>query len=119
METQAKLLNKDYLETRLRDLSVIRKKEFSFKIHESDRALSRTLYIEFWKKEGENYYKQQTIRISDHSQNDCPHIQFIVKPYDFLAKKKKQQFLRTIENTIKASERKSLYRKLNQIGEEI
>ena len=45
METQAKLLNKDYLETRLRDLSVIRKKEFSFKIHESDRALSRTLYI--------------------------------------------------------------------------
>jgi hypothetical protein len=27
METQAKLLNKDYLETRLRDLSVIRKKE--------------------------------------------------------------------------------------------
>jgi hypothetical protein len=51
METQAKLLNKDYLETRLRDLSVIRKKEFSFKIHESDRALSRTLYIEFWKNE--------------------------------------------------------------------
>ena len=59
METQAKLLNKDYLETRLRDLSVIRKKEFSFKIHESDRALSRTLYIEFWKKEGENYHFQK------------------------------------------------------------
>lgn len=119
MDTQAKFLNKDYLETRLRDLSVIRKKELSFQIHESDRALSRTLYIEFWKKEGENFYKQQTIRISDHLQNDCPHIQFIVKPYDFLTKKKKQQFLRTIENTIKASERKSLYRKLNQIGEEI
>jgi hypothetical protein len=119
MDTQSKLLNKEYLETRLRDLSVIRKKEFSFKIHESDRALSKTLYVEFWQKDGESYFKQQTIRISDHWQDDCPHIQFSVKPYDFLTKQKKQQFLRTIENSIKAMRRKSLYRKLNKIGEEI
>ena len=119
MDKQSKFFNKEYLETRLRDFSAIKKHELYFQIHESDRVLSKTLYIEFWKKERGNYYKQQTIRISDHLQNDCPHIQFIVKPYDFLTKKKKQQFLRTIENTIKASERKSLYRKLNQIGEEI
>ena len=117
MDTQAKLLDKNYLETRLRDLSVIRKKEFVFKIKESDRVLSKTLYIEFWQKDGESYFKQYTIRVSDHFQENCPHVQFIVKPYDFLTKQKKQQFLRTIENTIKAMQRKSLYRKLNRIGE--
>lgn len=117
MDTQAKFLNKEYLETRLRDLTPIRRKEFSFKIHESDRALSKTLYVEFWTKDGENYYKQQTIRISDHWQDDCPHIQFIVKPYEFLTKQKKQQFLRMIENTIKKGQRRNLYFKLKNLEE--
>lgn len=47
METQSRLLNKDYLETRLRDIGAIRRKEFHFEIHESDRALSNGFGSEF------------------------------------------------------------------------
>lgn len=117
MDTQAKLLDKNYLETRLRDLSVIRKKEFIFKIKESDRVMSKTLYVEFWSKDVDKFYKQETIRISDHWQENCVHEQFIVSPYDFLTKQKKQQFLKAIENIVKKAQRRSLYKKLNNLGE--
>lgn len=116
METQSRLLNKDYLETRLRDIGAIRRKELTFQIHESDRALSKTLYIEFWEKDGEKNIKLKTIRVSDHLQEEnCPHIQFIVKPYDFLTKKKKQQFIKTVERAIRSAQRRSLNYKLNNL----
>lgn len=119
METQARLLNKEYLETRLRDFNAIRRKELVFEIHESDRVLSKTLYVEFWEKNGDKNIKLKTIRISDHSIDNCPHIQFIIKPYDFLTKKKKQQFIKCVENTIKSAKRRSLNYKLNNlIGED-
>ena len=66
MDKQSKFLSKEYLETRLRDFSAIKKHELYFQIHESDRVLSKTLYIEFWAKDGDKNFKQQTIRISDH-----------------------------------------------------
>lgn len=114
MDKQSKFLSKKYLETRLRDFSAIKKHELYFQIHESDRVLSKTLYVEFWVKDGGKNFKQQTIRISDHI-IDCPHTQFIIDPYACLTKKKKQQFIRLVESAIKLSKRKSLYHKLENL----
>ena len=115
MDKQSKFFSKEYLETRLRDFSAIKKHELYFQIHGSDRALSKTLYVEFWVKDGDKNFKLQTIRISDHI-IDCPHTQFIIAPYACLTKKKKQQFIRLVENAIKLSKRKSLYHKLENLG---
>ena len=117
MDRQSKFLDKEYLETRLRDFSAIKKHELYFQIHESDRVLSKTLYIEFWVKDGGKNFKQRTIRISDHS-IDCPHTQFIIDPYACLTKKKKQQFIRLVESAIKVSKKKNLYRKLENLQKE-
>lgn len=114
METQAKFLSKEYLGTRLREFSAIKNHDLFFRIHESDRVLSKTLYVEFWAKDGDKNFKQQTIRISDHI-IDCPHSQFIIDPYACLTKKKKQQFVRLVESAIKLSNRKSLYHKLENL----
>ena len=116
MDRQSKFLSKEYLETRLRDFSAIKKHELYFQIYESNRVLSKTLYIEFWVKDGNKNFRQQTIRISDHI-IDCSHAQFIVDPYACLTKKKKQQFIRLIESVIKLSKRKSLYRKLENLSQ--
>ena len=117
MDRQSKFLDKEYLETRLRDFSAIKKHELYFQIHESDRVLSKTLYIEFWVKDSGKNFKQRTIRISDHS-IDCPHTQFIIDPYACLTKKKKQQFIRLVESAIKVSKKKNLYRKLENLQKE-
>lgn len=117
MDKQSKFLSKEYLETRLRDFSAIKKHELYFQIHESDRVLSKTLYVEFWVKDGNKNFKQQTIRISDHA-IDCPHAQFIIEPYACLTKKKKQQFVRTIENIIEFSKKKALYFKFKNLKKE-
>ena len=79
--------------------------------------LSKTLYVEFWVKDGDKNFKQQTIRISDHIIN-CPHTQFIIDPYACLTKKKKQQFVRLVESAIKLAKRKSLYHKLENLGQD-
>ena len=117
MERQSKLLNIEYFETRLRDFNEIKKKELTYKIHESDRALSKSVYIEFWKGDGNFSYKQVTVRISDHPLENCPHIQLLIKPYEFLNKKKKQQFVKTLEMAIKIANKKSLFRKLDKISD--
>ena len=103
MDKQSKFFNKEYLETRLRDFSAIKKHELYFQIHESDRVLSKTLYVEFWVKDGDQ---------------NCPHTQFIIEPYACLTKKKKQQFVRLVESAIKLSKRKSLYHKLENLGQD-
>ena len=114
MDRQSKFLSKEYLETRLRDFSAIKKHELYFQIYESNRVLSKTLYIEFGVKDGNKNFGQQTIRISDHI-IDCPHTQFIIDPYAYLTKKKKQQFIRLVESAIKLAKRKSLYHKLENL----
>ena len=117
MDKQSKFFNKEYLETRLRDFSAIKKHDLFFQIHESDRVLLKTLYVEFWVKDGDKNFKQQTIRISDHIIN-CPHTQFIIDTYACLTKKKKQQFVRLVESAIKLAKRKSLYHKLEILGQD-
>lgn len=117
MDYQSKLLDKQYLEARLGNIGYLKREEFYIVINESDRALSKTIYIEFWRKDGEKNIKLKTIRISDHSQPGCPHIQFLIKPYDVLTKRKKEQFIKMVKNTLNTMEKKMLFWKLNQIGE--
>lgn len=102
MDRQTKLLNKQYLETRLRELKEIRRKEITFDIEESDRAFSKSLYINFYieGKDGK-VYKTSTLRISDHLSSKCPHTQFIIEPNNYLEKKKKTQFMKAVELVVK------------------
>lgn len=117
METQIKFLNKQYLETRIRELKQVRRKEVKFEIKESDRAFSKTLYIEFYCNAGKDkWFKQRTLRISDHLLPDCPHAQFIIEPNGFLTKKKKHQFITMLENTVKRSKERQFYIELDKIS---
>lgn len=117
MDKQIKFLSKQYLETRISELKEVRRKEVKFYIKESDRAFSKTLYIEFFCSSGKDkWYKQKTIRISDHLLTDCPHIQFIIEPDNFLTKKKKQQFMKILENAVKKSKTRQFYKELDKIS---
>lgn len=117
METQIKFLNKQYLETRIKEFKEVKRNEVRFEIRESDRAFSRSLYIEFYCL-GENgsWFKQKTVRISDHAIADCPHFQFIIEPNSILTKKKKQQFVKMLENAIKRSKKRQFKILLNKIS---
>lgn len=102
MDTQSKLLNKQYLETRIRELKEIKNKEISFTIDESNRVFSKSLYVNFWcKGYGVEHFKISTLRVSDHEQEDCPFVQFIVYPNNTLTKKKKAELVRLLEETIR------------------
>ena len=117
MEKQIKLLNKPYLETRLREIKEIKRKEVFWDIEESDRAFSKSIYINFYIESTNGLkWKNHTLRISDHSLTDCPHSQFIIEPNDFLTKKKKIQFIRAIENAIKKAQTKHLFKSLETIS---
>ena len=116
MELQSKLLNKQYLETRIRELKDIRNKDFTFDIKESDRVFSRSLYVNFYRK-GVNieHYKCATLRISDHEQEDCMFDQLIVRPNDTLTKKKKAELMRLLEQTIRKGKTKFVYSTLKKL----
>lgn len=117
METQSKFLNKQYLETRLREIKEIKRKEIFFDIEESNRVFSKSLYINFYSQSlGSKQFKNHTLRISDHIQEDCPHSQFIIEPNGFLTKKKKQQFMRAVETAVKKARIKHFYKELNKIS---
>lgn len=117
MEKQIKLLNKQYLETKLREIKEIKRKEVFWDIEESDRAFSKSIYINFYiENTNGSKWKNHTLRISDHSLIDCPHSQFIIEPNDFLTKKKKSQFAKVLENAIKKAQTKHLFKSLEKIS---
>lgn len=119
METQQKLLNKQYLETRIRELKEIKTKELTFTIEESDRVFSNSLYVNFWRKGiGIEHFKVSTLRVSDHEQEDCPFIQFIVYPNNTLTKKKKAELMRLLEETIRKGKTKFIKHALNRLTSE-
>ena len=120
MDRQTKLLNKQYLETRLRELKEIRRKEITFDIEESDRAFSKSLYINFY-IEGENgkVYKVSTLRISDHLSSKCPHTQFIIEPNNDLGKKKKTQFMKAVELVVKKARIRFFCKEMEKITKQI
>lgn len=116
LERQSKFFNKQYLETRLGEFKEIKKKEILFKIEESDRVFSKSLYIEFYTMQDfDKGYKNHTLRISDHPLKDCPHTQFIVEPNECLTKKKKAQFVRAVETSIKKAQMRNLYKELGKL----
>lgn len=114
MDKQSKFLDKNYLETRINGFEAIKKHELKYFIHESDRVMSKSLYIDFWAEDGDKNYKQSTIRISDHS-IDCHYTQFIIEPYEEMTRKKKQQFVRLVESAIKKANGRSLRHKLEKL----
>jgi GTP-dependent phosphoenolpyruvate carboxykinase len=119
METQIKFLNKQYLETRLREIREIKRKEIKFEIEESDRAFSKTLYVNFFCLGIDNkWFKNHTLRISDHSFADCPHTQFIIEPNEYMTKKKKQQFIKSIELAIRKAKSRSFRLEMRNISRE-
>lgn len=115
MERQSKLLNKQYLETRLRELPEIRRKEVGFDIQESDRAFSNSIYINLYYKDLEKDWKCHTLRISDHLLEKCPHTQFIIEPDRELSKKIKSRFIQIVKSCIKKVLMINLYKKLKKI----
>lgn len=117
METQSKFLNKQYLETRLREIREIKRKEITFEIEESDRAFSKSLYVNFYcLSYSGKCFKNHTLRISDHSFEDCPHTQFIIEPSAFLTKKKKQQFVRALETAVRKAKTRHFYKEMENIS---
>lgn len=119
MDTQSKLLNKQYLETRIRELKEIRTKELEFTIEESDRAFSRSLYINFWcKGKGIEHFKISTLRVSDHEQEDCPFTQLIVYPNNILNKKKKAELMRLLQETIRKGKTNFVKKTINLLTKE-
>lgn len=87
-------LDKNYLETRLRDFKAIRKKEVFIEIKNSCNGFSKSLYVGFWV----GRYKGATLRVSDHIVN-TNQVQFIVNG-DILTKKKNAEFERLVNKCI-------------------
>lgn len=101
METQSKFLSIPYLETRLNEISEIKRGEMRYEIENSDRADSKSLYIMFFMLNGNSrWQKYATLRISDHEQKNCIFPQFIVAPNDIMTKKKKQKFIGAIKKSV-------------------
>ena len=114
MDLQSRLLDKDYLAIRLQEIKEIRRKELTYKIENSDRINSNSIYIEFYIKDTIPI-KRHTLRISDH-EIDCVHSQFIINPNDDLTKKKKAQFMRALELSVKKALFKDMSKKLDKIS---
>lgn len=119
METQQKLLNKKYLETRISELKDIQTKEITFTIEESDRVFSNSLYVNFWRQGlGVDHFKISTLRISDHKLEECPFIQFIIYPDNPLTKKKKAELIRMVEETIRWGKTKYVTKTIKKLTNE-
>lgn len=116
MDKQDKLLDKKYLETRIREIKAIRNKDVFFEIRDSDKENSISLYVNFFCKDAKGRKtKAYTLRISDHSLADRPCLQFIIDPNDFLTKKKKQQFMSAVERAVQRASDKNSMRNLSYL----
>lgn len=111
IEYEAKLLDKEYLTTRIRDFKDIKNGLVLFAIKESNREDSLSVYIEFYVSGS----KRAELRISDHYLKQAPQTQFIVYPCKILAKKRKELFVRTIENVINKAKIKEVNRKIKML----
>lgn len=116
MENQSKLLSKEYLEIRLKEFKEIEKNEITFSFENSNRAFSNSLYICFYSESGGKFWKRNTLRISDHFQNGCPHTQFLIEPNRVLSKKIKLKFMRTLNNIIKKCKIKHIYKEFTNLN---
>lgn len=115
METQAKLLDKNYLATRIKEFKEIKRGDIRFEIYDSDRAFSNSVYITFFTYGGNKWYKQFTIRISDHYA-DSPHEQFIINTQLSLTKHIKEKFMKLVDKVIKHSHMRTFYKEVGKLA---
>lgn len=113
MDKQLKLFNKEYVESQVRQVKEVRHKQLKFKITESDRAFSKSIYVNFyWQSIDKVWLKGCALRISDHIIDKDLHKTFLIKPENFLDIKTKMKFARALEltasDTIKKSVRKNV-----------
>ena len=105
METELKFLDKNYVETRIREIKEIRSKQVAYKITSSNRENSKSLYVRFYKVglkgDEKKFFAVSGVRLSDHILTDYPFKQFIVNPDMQLCKKRKEIFIRTLESAVK------------------
>lgn len=118
MDKEIKLLNKQYLETKLRDIYEIKRRVVLIEFEDTDRAFSKSLYINFICKSDKDW-KCHTLRISDHELKGCPHTQFIIEPDEDLTKKTKKRFLKVVESCIKKALNRHFYKELEKISKEV
>ena len=121
METQSKLLEEQYISTRLQEFKEIKRKEISFTINKSNVENSVSTYVHFCTNHDGNWVGCTTLRISDHLHHDknLKEKQFIIEPSAILTKKKKELFMRTLEQTLKTTLKKQVFSKLNKLSREI
>lgn len=116
MEKQAKLLDKQYLTTRLNEFKEIKRGEVQFAFHESDRAFSKTLYIDFFIPDQKLDKKWGTeLRISDHQVDTNIKNQLIIDFDACLDKGTKQKFMGMVKRCICGAKRKNLSSLFDQI----
>ena len=117
MVRQTKFFEKEFVANILNDFKQIKSKEISFQIYNSDRSYSKSMYIGFWHQIKDiGWRKLATLRISDHTDKNCIHPQFIVDLSGILTKKKVALFRRTISNCIKKCKHKVLQLNINKIS---
>lgn len=113
METESKLLNIEYIETKIKELEEIKLGHVAYKIEKSNRENSNSIYVRFYKTnlvKGETHFYafNESLRISDHYLANSPSKQFIVEPDAILTKKKKETFVRTLKKEINLCFKRSL-----------
>lgn len=101
MDRQEKLLDIEYIETRLRDFLQIKTNRLNYTIKKSNREKSKSVYISFWFVMLDNKISRQNqLRISDHPTKNPNLLDFVVNPDEILTKKKKKQFMNFLEKGI-------------------
>ena len=102
MELEEKLLDIDYLRTRLNEIREIKRGEVRYEIERSCNEYSKTIYVYFLTLVGQNqWWRQNKVRISDHViKTREAGKNFCVKPTQILTKKRKALLMRTFANSI-------------------
>lgn len=118
MDMQSKLLDQNYLKTRLEELKEIKKGDVKYNIYESDRLFSKTIYIDFYIQGKDKWYKQYSIRISDH-EIKCLQEQFIIDRNLTLTKGVKDKFMQLVKKTINRSKNRCFYIEMDKVSNEV
>lgn len=120
MQFESDLLNPKYLETRCNDLKEVRNGLVGYYFEFS--PYSQTIYIKFGIKVAEGYYHYNTrLRVSDHlpTRNTAVKTTFLVRPNEIFKKKRKEQFQRTLNNSVRECLRKSQEKMFEKIKKPI
>lgn len=121
METENKLLDIEYLETRIKELKEIKSGAFAYKIEKSNRENSNSVYIRFYQvrinKGEKHFFGAKSLRISDHRTKEKNyHTNFYIDPNAILTKSKKERFIATLRNCLKFSRKSQLKYNLNNLS---